>query len=246
MSRSQSVRVALGTAALAIGGAGVAMGILGVTWKVVIPTGAVALLLGLMAIGGSRTAAASLLSWAGTLAGITALIIGVWGSAVFLRGSAEKAQQQAHLNTPSAAAETTAAQGLPSINGPVNAFGTSMTVDGLTITVSQPHDYTTQGVAGAADGSPIVRAVKFTVTIDNNSSATLNAVGISVQGLAGNQVAQRVYDTVVIAPPNNVLPGSSISFPAALSVSAAPGPLTVIVQPNSQNSADQVYFAGTV
>ena len=246
MSRAQSVRVVLGVAALAIGGTGVAMGILGTTWKVVIPTGAVALILGLVAIGGSRSMAAGLLSWAGTLAGITALIIGVWSSAVFLRGNAGKAEQAHGANPPSAVVETTVAQGMPAINGPVNQFGSSTTVDGLTITVSEPHDYTTQGMAGAVDGSPIIRAVKFTVTIQNQTATTINAVGINVQGLTGNQLAERIYDTVVTAPPNNVPPGGTISFPAALSVPAAPSPLTVIIQPNAQSSADQVYFAGTV
>ena len=71
-------------------------------------------------------------------------------------------------------------------------------------------------------------------------------MGIDVQGLAGDQAAQRVYDSVVTAPSSNVPPGGSLSFPAALSVPAATGPLTVVVRPNSQSSADQVYFAGTV
>jgi len=245
MSRTQSVRVALGVLALVAGGAGVGLGTLGFTWKVVIPTGAVALILGLLAIGGSRGAVAGMLAWAGTLAGITALIIGVWGSAWFLRSGPDRAQTANTTGSPSAVAATTSAQGLPTVSGPLNAFGTGMTVDGLTVTVSRPETYTPQGVAGAVDGSTIVRAVKFTVTITNDTASTLNAVGINVQGLTGDQIAQRVYDSMITAPPDDVPPGDTITFPAALSVPAAATPLTVLVTPNSLNSTDQADFAGT-
>lgn len=239
---------------LVVGLCAVVLGIKGVNWGYVLPLGGIALVLSVVVLGARRddgAAAGSLaagVGWAAAVAAITGLILGVWGSAVFLHGTGK---QSVHAAAPPASAVQHASSSgspdaaVPVINGPLNRFGTTTTVDGISVRLSEPRDYTPSVGASTTDGSRIQRAVRFTLTLSNNSDRSLSAVGVNIEGVAGNRAVPRVYDNEIGALPSDVAAGATVTLDIALSVPPDRGPLTVIVQPAAMTSNDEVFFAGT-
>jgi hypothetical protein len=248
---SGAARTAFGLGALVIGAAAVTLGVLAASWYLVIGLSVVALVLGLVGMGRFRGggAAAGGLSLAGTVLAIMALIVGVWSSAVFLHVGNQNNTLLPAANavvTTLPAAPATTASDVPTVAGPQTPFDQTETVDSVAISLSRASAYTPTAQANTRDGSPIQRAVKFTVTMVNNSDEAVNAVGIQVTGVANGQTAQLIYDSGITAPQDDLPPGESVTFPIALSVPAGQAQLVVIITPEAQSSSDQANFVGTV
>lgn len=256
-ARSASPRTGLAATALVFGvlGGGLALTVafaglyVPVSWYAVVPLAIVGLACGLLSVGRRRTRSAAVagMAWIGTMGGIVALVLGVWGVTNAIRGPHTTAQQVAagtqpvlHSSAAPVAPPTTSV-----IDGPQIAFGQVYQLDGVQVRLSGPNPYTPSPLASATDGA-ITRAAKFTVTVVNGTNRPLNAAGVNVVGFVDGMQIGRVYDQDIPTLANDVRPGQTVSFPVAFNLPTAGATLVVQVDPQAMTSTDKVYVVGRV
>lgn len=253
---SPADRTGLAVAALVFGvlaaGLAVAVAFLGevlpYAWYVVLALAVPTLACGALSVGRRhRDRTGSTLALVGTLAGVVALVLGIWGVTNSVRDEQHGPSQQAvaptlpHTTAPRPVAATTQVP-----DGTQVPFGSTYVVDNVNVLVSQPERFTPTSVASTTDGSAIQRAMRFTVTLTNNTSRPLNAHGISVVGqVDGSQVGQ-VVDRNIQDLTDDIAAGATVSYTVAFNLPAATSRMTIQISPESMTSTGKIYYTGTV
>jgi hypothetical protein len=259
-AESPSNRTGLAVAALIFGvlAAGLALTaatggmFLPYAWYAVVALAVVTLCCGLLSVGRRhhRSTAGGAMAWIGTVGGVVALVLGVWGMTDVLRTAHHVTSAAGPVQVLHPSADRTAAAPpaptTPAPAGPQLVFGQTYQLDNVSIRLTGPHDYTPSPIASSSDGAPIQRAVRFTVTITNNTSAALNANGVDIEGIVRGLAVGRVYDTDIQGLAEDIQPGRAVTFPVAFNVPAAPTPLVLQVDPQSMSSTDKIFYLGTV
>jgi hypothetical protein len=260
LAESPSNRTGLAIAALIFGvlAAGLALTaatggmFLPYAWYVVVALAVVTLCCGLLSVGRRhhRSTAGGVVAWIGTVGGVVALVLGVWGMTDVLRnphhnvpaaGSVQVLHPTAdHTSAPPTVPTTTA------LAGPQLSIGQTYQMDNIAVRLTGPHDYTPSSMASSSDGAAIRRAVRFTVTITNNTGAALNANGVDIEGIVGGLTVGHIYDTDIQGLAEDIQPGQTVTFPVAFNVPTAPTPLVLQVSPQSMSSTDKIFYLGTV
>lgn len=222
-------------------------------WYLVVALAVVTLCCGLLSVGRRhhRSTAGGAIAWIGTVGGIVALVLGVWGMTDTLRtahhtvSAAAPSVQVLHPSADRTAAPPPAPT-TPALTGPQLDFGQTYQVDNVTVRLTGPDDYTPSSIASSSDGSGIVRAVKFMVTITNDTRAPLNANGVGIEGIVNGVALGRIYDTDVQGLTQDIQPGETVRYPVAFNLPATPTRLVLQVNPQSMSSTDKIFYLGTV
>jgi len=217
-------------------------------WYAVVGLAVLALVCGMLSIPRRHhnSSAGGVMAWIGVMCGVVALVLGVWGVTTVLRtehGSPAAANGPVLHPAPTpgqAGASTTP------LSGTVVALGQTYTVDNVAVKLDGPITFQPAGMVQTNDGSTVVRAAEFTVTLTNNTRSTLIANGVDVEGIVGGATVGKVYDDTLHALEQDIAPGQTVSFLVAFNLPSAPTPLLVEVDPQSLNSTNKVYFQGTV
>jgi hypothetical protein len=258
-AESPSNRTGLAIAALVFGVLAAGFALIAATggmflpyaWYAVVALAVVTLCCGLLSVGRRhhRSTAGGAMAWIGTVGGIVALVLGVWGMTNVLRTPHQATPAAGPVQVLHPSADRTAAPPppptTPVLAGPQLAFGQTYQVDNVTVRLTGPHNYTPSPMASSSDGAPVQRAAKFTVTITNNTSVPLNASGVDVEGIVHGLTVGHVYDTDIAALAQDIQPGQTVTFPVAFNVPAAPTQLVLQVNPQSMTSTDKIYYLGT-
>jgi hypothetical protein len=222
-------------------------------WYLVVALAVVTLCCGLLSVGRRhhRSTAGGAIAWIGTVGGVIALVLGVWGMTDMLRAthypvpaaapSVQVLHPSADRTAPPPPAPTT-----PVLAGPQLDFGQTYEVDNVTVRITGPDEYRPRPMASSSDGSAIVRPVKFIVTITNNTSAALNANGVGVDGLVNGMTVGHIYDTEIQGLAQDIQPGQTVTYPVAFNLPATPTQLVLQVNPQAMNSTDKIFYLGTV
>ncbi|HEX4704050.1 MAG TPA: hypothetical protein VH352_18125 [Pseudonocardiaceae bacterium] len=260
-AESPSNRTGLAVAALVFGvlAAGIALTVafLGVflpyAWYVVVVLAVLTLVCGLLSVGHKhhRSSTGGAIAWIGTVGGVVALVLGIWGVTDVVRGmhhtSALAGSPVRVLNpAPDKTAAPPAAPTTTPLGGPVIAIGTTYQLDNVTVRITGPDRFTPSQLAASSDGMTVQRAVQFTATVTNNTNAPLNANGVDIEGIVAGQTVGHVYDQDIRGVTQDIQPGQTITFPVAFNVPTATVPLLIEVNPQSMTSTDKVYYQGTV
>jgi hypothetical protein len=260
LAESPSNRTGLAIAALIFGvlAAGLALtaatgGVfLPYAWYAVVALAVVTLCCGLLSVGRRhhRSTAGGVVAWIGTVGGVVALVLGVWGMTDVLRTPHHNVPAAGPVQVLHPTADRTAAPPpaptTPVLDGPQLSIGQTYQMDNITVRLTGPHDYTPAPMASSSDGAAIQRAVKFTMTITDNTNAALNANGVDIEGIVRGLAVGRVYDTDIQGLAEDIQPGRAVTFPVAFNVPAAPTPLVLQVDPQSMSSTDKIFYLGTV
>jgi hypothetical protein len=242
-------RNGLGLAAAIIAPIGILFGIIPLTGFIAVICGLVALGLGAQGYSRYRKHLATNGKTAGfaLIAAVLALALGIWGITIVfgatndlvktLSGpspvvSAPDAEPAASGDTSSAADSTTARLGQPV------TFD-----DGTKITVATPVGFTPSRSAAGATGG---RAIKVDVIIANGSDKPIDAIGVTITAIHGGQAASRVIDSakgIGGIVQGTILPGKSMTIPAAFSIGKDPADLQVEVRPGF--IGDPAIFTGS-
>jgi len=111
-------------------------------------------------------------------------------------------------------------------------FGqTAVWDDGMEVWVGEPSEYTPDDTNAGFSGTGI--AVRFTVTVYNNSAYNFEPIDLYVEAMSANQAGERIFDVAngIDLPTDPVLPGESLTWdiafevvdPADMAVAVAPG-----------------------
>lgn len=219
-------------------------------WYAVVALAALTLICGLASVGRRHhsTSAGGAMAWIGVVGGIVSLVLGVWGlSNVLLAGHHPTASSVGVLHaSPDRTAQSPAPPTTSPLSGAVVQLGQTYVVDNVQVQVQGPVPYHPTGMVQTNDGSTVVRAVEFMVTLTNNTSASLIANGVDVEGLVGDSTVGKVYDDTLRALAQDIQPAQTVTFPVAFNLPAGATPMLVEVDPQSMNSTNKVYFQGTV
>jgi hypothetical protein len=261
MADPPSNRTPLAVAALVFGvltvGIALAVAFVGVflpyAWYAVVALAALTLVCGLLSVSRKHhtSSTGGIMAWMGVVAGVVALVLGVWGLTNVLRGGHQidtAGSPVQVLHDPSAAqtAAPPAAPTTPALDGPQLAIGQTYMVGNVKVRITGPNDYTPSAVAATSDGTAIDRAVKFTATITDNSNAPLLANAVEIDGIVNGDAVGHVTDTTVLGLTQDIQPGQTVTFTIGFNVPKAPTRLIIKVNPQSMNSTDKVYYVGTV
>lgn len=251
-----SNRTGLAVAALVFGvlTAGVALMVafvgvfLPYAWYAVVGLAVLTLVCGTLSVGRRHhnSSAGGVMAWVGVMGGVVALVLGVWGITTVLRADHHGGQAAAtgpllHPSTAPAAQPTTTP-----LAGTVIPLGQSYAVDNVQVKLDGPIPYQSTGMVQTNDGSTVVRAVEFTVTLTNNTTGSLIANGVDVEGIVGGATVGKVYDDSLHALEQDIGPRQTVSFPVAFNLPSGRTQVLVEVDPQSLNSTNKVYFQGTV
>ena len=118
---------------------------------------------------------------------------------------------------------------IPTATDTVSHFGSSGYTweDGLLVTVSAPVEFTPSESAAGGKG---LAAVKFTVTITNNTSKSYDPAMFTTSAQSGTQEADSIYDidnNLGGSPHTALLPGRTVTFDVGFGVS---DPKDVVLQ----------------
>jgi hypothetical protein len=124
--------------------------------------------------------------------------------------------------------ETTSAAPTPTAdpdNPKVFKFGETGTYDdGVTLNISTPENFTPSEYAAGADQAT---NLKFTVSVHNGSTKTIQNPVYYAELTSGGKAASAIFDEQITnAPSTPLLPNQDVSFPIAFSV-ANPADLTM-------------------
>ena len=255
-----SNRTGLAVAALVFGvsavGIALAVAFVGVflpyAWYAVVALAVLTLACGLLSVGGKhhRSAAGGVLAWIGVVGGVVALVLGVWGMTEVLRDGHHTGTAVSTVRViPASPDRTAAAPAAPTtseLGGPEVAMGQTYVVDNVRVRLTGPTAYTPTQMASSSDGSTVQRAVEFTATLTNNTSAALLANGVDIEGIVNGATVGHIYDYDIQGVAQDIQPGQTVSFPVAFNVPTAPTQILVKVNPQAMNSTDKVYYQGTV
>jgi len=127
------------------------------------------------------------------------------------------------------------------------SFGQTVTVSDIAYSVSTPTAYTPSPSA-AAMGGEIARAVKFDVTITNNSTSpfAFNPFAVGAKATAAGASAPDITDIqkkVGVTTSSTILPGKSLTYTVAFSVPRQKGDVQVELSPTALGSP--IVFTGT-
>lgn len=113
------------------------------------------------------------------------------------------------------------------------AFGDTFTYkDGLSVTVSAPKPFTPSESACCIKAGSGQKALLFTVTLVNGTSANFDPGAFSTTVQSKNVEAESIFDTDIMgAPSTTLLPGREASFKIAYAV-ADPADLVLEVSPD--------------
>jgi hypothetical protein len=255
----------LGIAALLIGllSAGLALAVTAVgmyrpySWYAVLGLAAVTVVIGPRAIASRQRAspASATPAWIGTIGGVLALVLGVWGMVDMARDHPSNVQT---ANRPARQAPVSVVPPPTSaLEGPQMPFGATYTVDNVVVTLTGPIKYTPSAMASAADGSPVLRPVIFMVRLNNQTREPLNATGIDITAfLGGDGIGQddtgatagaqlgRVFDVDIPLQGLDVPAGQISTFPVAFNLPSAPTRIAIRVAPQAMSSTSEVYYIG--
>jgi len=222
-------------------------------WYLVVALAVVTLCCGLLSVGRRhhRSTAGGAVAWIGTVGGVVALVLGVWGMTNMLRAAhqgAPAAGPSVQVLHPSVdrPAPPPPAPTTPVLAGPQLNFGQTYEVDNVTVRLTGPDDYTPSPMASNSDGSAIVRPIKFVVKITNNTNAALNANGVGIEGLVNGMMVGHIYDTDVQNLTQDIQPGQTVTYPVAFNLPATPTRLVLQVNPQAMSSTDKIFYVGTV
>ncbi len=218
-------RNGFGITALVVGLIAICLGLVPLFGLGAIMGGIVAVIFGLLGFARVRRGLATnkVMSIAGTVAGVVAGALGIWGLVIVgnafteldntLRGAAPSAAAPVAPSAP--AGDTTGA----AASAP-GAFGQTYTwPDGLAVTVSELEAYRPSSTA--ATGQTAARYVSMTVTLTNGSDKNVEATGTTLVATAGGTPAEQVFDSaegVAGSPTSTVLPGKSLTYTVAFGV----------------------------
>jgi hypothetical protein len=222
-------------------------------WYLVVALAVVTLCCGLLSVGRRhhRSTAGGSVAWIGTVGGVVALVLGVWGMTNMLRAAHQGAPAAApsvqvlHPSVDRPAAPPPAPT-TPVLAGPQLNFGQTYEVDNVTVRLTGPDDYTPSPMASNSDGSAIVRPIKFVVKITNNTNAALNANGVGIEGLVNGMMVGHIYDTDVQGLTQDIQPGQTVTYPVAFNLPVTPTRLVLQVNPQAMSSTDKIFYVGTV
>ncbi len=257
LAESPSNRTGLAIAALIFGVLAVGLALTGATagmflpyvWYAVVALAVITLCCGLLSVGRRhhRSTAGGVVAWIGTVGGVVALVLGVWGMTDVLRNAHQNVPAAGPVRVLSPTTDPTAAPPTTTVlPGPQLAIGQTYQMDNVTVRLTGPHDYKPSPMASSSDGTNIRRAVKFTVTITNDTGAALNANGVDIQGIVGGLTVGHVYDMDIDGLAEDIQPGQTVTFPVAFNLPTAPTPLVLQVSPQSMSSTDKIFYLGTV
>jgi hypothetical protein len=259
-AESPSNRTGLAVAALVFGVLAAGLALVAATsgmflpyaWYAVVALAVVTLCCGLLSVGRRhhRSTAGGAMAWIGTVGGVVALVLGVWGMTDVLRTAHQATPAAGGVQVLHPSADRTAAPPpaptTTALSGPQLAFGQTYQVDNVTVRLTGPHEYTPSSMASSSDGAPVLRAVRFTATITNNTTVAVIANGVDIEGLVRGMPVGHVYDTDIRGLAQDIQPGQTVTFPVAFNVPAAPTQLVLQVNPQSMSSTDKVNYLGTV
>lgn len=249
-------RTALAVAALVFGiltvGFALTVAFVGVflpyAWYAVVGLAIVTLVCGMLSVGRRyhSSPTGGIVAWIGVVGGMVALVLGVWGLTNVLRGghqipTADPPVQVLQQTAPPSAAPTT-----PALDGPQAAIGQTYQIGNVKVRLTGPNPYAPSAAAATSDGNAIERAVRFSATVTNNTSGPLLANGVEFDGFVNGDMVGHVTDTTILGLTTDIQPGQTVTFPVAFNVPMAPTRLVIRVNPQSMNSTDRVYYAGTV
>lgn len=133
----------------------------------------------------------------------------------------------------------------PAEREPNPSFGDDWTYEnGVTVTLSQPADYTPSD--SSFDPSNAPAHVTFEVTVTNDGEEDYDPVLLSLSAQSGSTPAEQIFDSaqgVGGSPSTTLLPGRSVTFPVAFGVQD-PTDLVVEVSPGFEYQS--VVFTGGV
>lgn len=228
------------------------LALIGLVFGLVPLTGFLALILGMLAVlfgslGWARArrgeATNRKMTVIAAMLGIGAVAFGIWGMTIAF-GAVDKLGKG--LSGHGGAITGPQRPGLPAAAETVNqtSFGQSFTYeDGTTITVTVPAPY--QPSSSAAIGAGSARTVAMKVTVTNGTAKPLNLAGVNIQAAAGDQAAERVFDTAkgVGFAGQTLPPGKRQTFTVAFGLPDGSSELRVQANP-SWFGYEPVFFVG--
>ena len=218
-------RNGFGITALVVGLIAICLGFIPLFGLGAIIGGIIAVVFGLLGFARARRGVATnkKMSLIGTIAGVLAGALGIWGL-VIVSNAFTELDNTIKGAAPSAAAPvapgTPANASAPVEESTTGAFGQKYTwPDGVAVTVSGPKAY--RPSSSAATSQAAVRYVSMTVTLTNGSDKNVEATGTSLAVTANGAPAEEVFDSakgIGGSPTSTVLPGKSVTYTVAVGV----------------------------
>jgi hypothetical protein len=229
-----------GLAAAIIAPIGILFGLIPLTGFIAVICGLVAVPLAL--VGWSRyryrRASNGRTTVFGLIVGIGALALGIWGITIVFGATSQLFD---NLSAPAPVVGTSASQ----VDGSTGRLGQAVTFDdGTKVLVATPVTFKPSTYAA---GHTRDRAIKVDITVTNGTDKPIDAVLITVNGTHGGQQATQIFDTqrgLGMQPAGTVLPGKSITFPAAFSIGQDPAEVQIEVRPVIMGAP--AIFTGTI
>jgi hypothetical protein len=235
-------RNGLGLAAAIVAPIGILFGLIPLTGFIAVICGLVALGLGAQGYSRYRRHRATNGKTAGfaLVAAVLAVALGVWGITIVFQ-TTDKLVDALSGPSPLTSSGAPADQD----GNPTTRLGQAVTFDdGTKILVAIPVEFK---ASRNAAGATRERAIKVDIIVTNGSDKPLDAIAITVQATHTGQQAPQIFDSargLGMPPSGTVLPGKSITFPAAFSIGKDPGDLQIEVRPGF--IGDPAIFTGNV
>ncbi|MGD9989215.1 DUF4190 domain-containing protein [Pseudonocardia sp.] len=233
----------LGTAGFVLGLVGLVFSFIPVIGIIAWPLVIVGLVLSIIGFTRTRSGRADNrgLAIAGIVLSVAGLLMCILYAAVFTAAAGA-----ASTAADDAARAGGYAAGSGGTSAPV-AFGQTVTVSDIGYSVSTPAAYTPSAGA-AALGGEIARAVRFDVTITNNSATpfAFNPFVVGAKASAAGADAPQITDIqkkVGVTTSSTILPGKSLTYGVAFSVPEQKGDVQVELSPTALGSP--IVFTGT-
>jgi hypothetical protein len=216
-----------GLAAAIIAPIGILFGLIPLTGFIAVICGLVAVPLAL--VGWSRyryrRASNGRTTVFGLIVGIGALALGIWGISIVFGATNQLFDS---LSGPAPVIGASANQ----VDGSTARLGQAVTFDdGTKVLVATPVMFKPSTYAA---GHIRDRAIKVDITVTNGTDKPIDAALITVNGRHGGQQATQIFDDqrgLGMQPAGTVLPGKSITFPAAFSIGQNPAEVQIEVRP---------------
>lgn len=216
-----------GLAAAIIAPIGILFGLIPLTGFIAVICGLVAVPLALVGWSRYRYRRASNGRTAvfGLIVGSGALALGIWGITIMFGATGRLFDD---LSGPAPVVGASAGQ----VDGTTARLGQAVTFDdGTKVLVATPVMFTPSTYAA---GHTRERAIKVDIIVTNGTDKPIDAALITVNGTHGGRQAPQIFDAqrgLGMQPAGTVLPGKSITFPAAFSIGQDPAEVQIEVRP---------------
>jgi hypothetical protein len=246
-------RNGFGITALVVGLIGICLGLIPLFGLGAIIAAIIAVVFGLLGFDRARRGVATnkKTSLAGTIAGLIASVLGIWGLVIVDNAVSDLGNSLTGA-APSVAAPADPAAGNDSggqDHPTTGAFGQTITwPDGVAVSVSKPEPYRPSSSAATVAGA--ARFVSMKVTVTNGSNKDVEATGTVLAATANGSPAEQVFDSAKGlngSPTSTVLPGKSVTFTVAFGLpSKDPVDLQVDLRPGLGIGYQPAIFTGQV